>query len=66
MKRNHYKISEGSGIFQDTIQAVLNTLMLNNTTINDQILSWLKFGAEKLFRRLWTSFIYQRVFALQQ
>lgn len=38
MKRNHYKISGGLGIFQDTIQAVLNTLMLNNMNSDDQIL----------------------------
>jgi hypothetical protein len=38
MKRNHYKINEGLDVFQDTIQAVLNTLMLNNMNANDQIL----------------------------
>lgn len=38
MKRNHYKVSEGLEVLQDTIQAVLNTLMLNNKNTNDQIL----------------------------
>jgi hypothetical protein len=38
MKRNHYKISEGLAVLQDTIHAVLNTLMLNNMNSDDQIL----------------------------
>ena len=38
MKRNHYKVNKVTTEILDTIQAVLNTLMLNNMNANDQIL----------------------------
>ncbi len=44
MKRNHYKVNKVTTEILDTIQAVLNTLMLNNFW-NDQILSQFQFGA---------------------
>lgn len=44
MKRNHFKINKLTTEISNTIQAVLNTLLLNNYS-HDQILSQSQFGA---------------------
>jgi len=44
MKRNHYKINKHTVKISNAIQAVLNTLLLNNYS-HDQIFSQSQFGA---------------------